>query len=462
MQITMTVNGAKRTVEAHPLRRLLDVLRVDLGLTGTKEGCGEGECGACSVRLDGKLVNACLVPALQLQGVSVDTIEGLGTAEQPDPLQKVFVEEGAVQCGFCTPGMVIASRVLLDRNPEPDRTDIRTALAGNLCRCTGYEKIIGAVELAAREQKAGSTVNSTGGPGSGEDRSYDVRSYSDTGGETPASSPASLDEAISILAEHGPETTLVAGGTDLMTNLKLGLVSPRRLLDVTRIPEARGISSQDGVLDIGAATTFAEIATDAQVKAKAPILADLARRVAAAAVQNRATIGGNLVTGSPAADSPPALLAMDAVLVLAGPGGRREVPMADFYTGYRETVRRPDEILLRIRVPVPPEETRQSFFKVGTRQAQACAKVNLAARARLLPDGRLADVRLAVGSMAPTVIALKETVQFLEGRILDGEAIEEASRLAEGDVIPIDDVRSTADYRRAITGRLVARFLQDL
>ena len=136
--------------------------------------------------------------------------------------------------------------------------------------------------------------------------------------------------------------------------------------------------------------------------------------------------------------------------------------MADFYTGYRETVRRPDEILLRIRVPVPPEETRQSFFKVGTRQAQACAKVNLAARARLLPDGRLADVRLAVGSMAPTVIALKETVQFLEGRILDGEAIEEASRLAEGDVIPIDDVRSTADYRRAITGRLVARFLQDL
>lgn len=457
MQITMTVNGAKRTVEAHPLRRLLDILRVDLGLTGTKEGCGEGECGACSVRLDGKLVNACLVPAFQLQGVSVDTIEGLGTAERPDPLQKVFVEQGAVQCGFCTPGMVIASRVLLDGNPNPDRSEIRTALAGNLCRCTGYEKIIGAVELAAREQNTGSTVNPTEKPDSGNDCSY-----GDVGGEMPASSPGSLDEAIALLAEHGPETTLVAGGTDLMTNLKLGLVSPRRLLDVTRIPEARGISSEEGSLDIGAATTFAEIAAHAQIKAQAPILADLARRVAAAAVQNRATIGGNLVTGSPAADSPPALLALDAVLVLAGPGGRREVPMADFYTGYRETARRPDEILLRIRVPVPPAETRQSFFKVGTRQAQACAKVNLAARTRLLPDGKLADVRLAAGSVAPTVISLKETAQFLEGRTPDGETIQEATRLAEADAIPIDDVRSTADYRRTITGRLVARFLQDL
>jgi len=457
MQITITVNGATRKVEAPPLRRLLDILRVDLGLTGTKEGCGEGECGACSVRLDGKLVNACLVPAFQLQGASVDTIEGLGTVERPDPLQKIFVEEGAVQCGFCTPGMVIASRVLLDGNPEPSRSEIRTALAGTLCRCTGYENIIGAVELAARERKAGSPVNATGGADAG-----DGCSCGNNGGEMPASSPASLDEAIALLAEHGPETTLVAGGTDLMTNLKLGLVDPRRLLDVTRIPEARGISSKEGVLDIGAATTFAEIAADAQVQAQAPILADLARRVAAAAVQNRATIGGNLVTGSPAADSPPALLALDAMLVLVGPGGRREVTMADFYTGYRETARRPDEILLRIRVPVPPTETRQSFFKVGTRQAQACAKVNLAARARLLPDGRLADVRLAVGSMAPTVIALKETVQFLEGRALDGETIEEASRLAEGDVIPIDDVRSTADYRRTITGRLVARFLQDL
>ena len=145
MKITCVINGTLRKLEVHPLDRLLDILRKNEGLSGAKEGCGEGECGACAVLLDGELVNSCMVPAMQVHGRTVLTVEGLGTPENPDILQKAFADEGAVQCGFCIPGMVMASRALLTRNPHPDRSAIRTALAGNLCRCTGYEKIFRAV-----------------------------------------------------------------------------------------------------------------------------------------------------------------------------------------------------------------------------------------------------------------------------------------------------------------------------
>ncbi len=149
MKITFTVNGKERTVEASPLRRLLDILREDLQLKGSKEGCGEGECGTCSVILDGKVVLSCLVPALRLPGSEVVTIEGIGTEANPHALQRAFMEEGAVQCGFCTPGMIMSARELLGRSAHPTRAEVRAALSGNLCRCTGYEKIFRAVEKAA-------------------------------------------------------------------------------------------------------------------------------------------------------------------------------------------------------------------------------------------------------------------------------------------------------------------------
>lgn len=151
MEIKLTVNGILRTLEVEPEERLLDVLRNRLHLMGTKEGCGEGECGACTVILDGQTVNSCLVLAVQAAERKVTTIEGLGDRHTPHPIQRAFVEEGAVQCGFCTPGMVLSAKALLDRNPRPGREEIARALSGNLCRCTGYDKIIRAVERAAKK-----------------------------------------------------------------------------------------------------------------------------------------------------------------------------------------------------------------------------------------------------------------------------------------------------------------------
>jgi len=151
-QISFTINGDAVTVDVHPMARLLDVVRQQLRLTGTKEGCGEGECGACSVLIDGELVNSCLTPVIQVEGASVTTIEGVATGEQLDAVQEAFIAHGGAQCGICTPGMVLAAVSLRDRNSQPSDDDIRTALSGNLCRCTGYMKIFEAVRrsIAAR------------------------------------------------------------------------------------------------------------------------------------------------------------------------------------------------------------------------------------------------------------------------------------------------------------------------
>jgi carbon-monoxide dehydrogenase small subunit len=149
VSVKLVVNGRDVTVSAPPMARLLDVLREELGLTGTKEGCGEGECGACAVLVDGELTNSCLVPVLQVAGAKVVTVEGLAGADELSPLQQAFVEHGGAQCGICTPGMLVAARALLDRTPHPSREQIKTGLAGNICRCTGYVKILDAVEKAA-------------------------------------------------------------------------------------------------------------------------------------------------------------------------------------------------------------------------------------------------------------------------------------------------------------------------
>ncbi|MGB7922854.1 MAG: (2Fe-2S)-binding protein [Pyrinomonadaceae bacterium] len=153
VDVTCTVNGALRTIRVHPMARLLDVLREELRLTGTKEGCGEGECGACSVLIDGELVNSCLVPMLQVEGAQVRTIEGAANGAQLHRVQQAFIECGGAQCGICTPGMVLAAISLLERTPQPSADEIRNGLAGNLCRCTGYMKIFDAVVRACQREE---------------------------------------------------------------------------------------------------------------------------------------------------------------------------------------------------------------------------------------------------------------------------------------------------------------------
>jgi xanthine dehydrogenase small subunit len=471
--VEFTVNGRRVSATVDGGRRLLDVLRLDVGLTGTKEGCGEGECGTCAVLLDGELVNSCLVPVGQVAGREVVTIEGLATDGRLAPVQASFLELGGTQCGMCAPGMLLAAQALLaSRRPSGD-ADIRAAIAGNLCRCTGYTRIIESIEAVA---EAGLPGAAAAADGAGDGRpALAVAAAVRLGLDVPLVRPTSLPEA---LARVGGDPALrpVAGGTDLRVEAAADPARRRPLLDLSGLDELRVIGIEQGELVLGALTTWEEMRQSAIVSGALPVLAAVAETMGAVAIRNRATLGGNCMTASPAGDLLPVLLATDARLEIAGPGGARLVPADAFWTGYRQTAVRPGELLAAIRIPlVPGRQVR--FRKVGTRRALSIAKV-LVAVAWHLDDGvgsagpgggappeagsaAWRDVRVALGSVAERPVRARHTEAVLEGRAPSPDLAAAAAAAVQAEITPIDDIRSTAAYRRAVTGRVLRRIILD-
>ena len=280
---------------------------------------------------------------------------------------------------------------------------------------------------------------------------------------TVALRPRSLAEAVRHLADD-PALVPVAGGADLMVRPLEALHRLDRVIDLLAIPELRGIREADGGLEIGATTPFTAIGRSPAVRAAFPALAAAAGQIGGWQIQNRATLGGNMANASPAGDSLPVLLALDAVVVAAGPAGRREIPYTAFHVGYRKTALQPGEIVAGVRLPFLPPGTVQAFRKVGTREAQAISKVVVAMAGRLA-DGRIADLRLAAGSVAATPVRLRAAEAAAVGLPPGPEAADgadRAGRAAAGEVTPIDDVRSTADYRRFALERVVRRMVLEL
>lgn len=277
---------------------------------------------------------------------------------------------------------------------------------------------------------------------------------------TLALRPRSLDEALGYLGET-PDLLPVAGCTDLMVTDALTRAAMDRVIDLTAVPELRGIREVAGGLEIGAATPFSQIRRSPAVARTFPALAAAAASIGGWQIQNRATLGGNLANASPAGDSLPVLLALEAVLVLAGPGGLRELPATTFHTGYRQTALQPGEIIARVRLPRPPLGSVQAFRKVGTREAQAISKV-VVARVGRVAGGRIAELRLAAGSVAPTPVRLPQAEAAGRGRLANAETAAAVGRAAAGEVTPIDDVRSTAAYRSFVLERVVRRLVLEL
>ena len=259
--------------------------------------------------------------------------------------------------------------------------------------------------------------------------------------------PKSLREALRMLRDEGPLVPM-AGCTDLYVALNFGTLAATRFLDVWRLRELRTIAVRDGTLSIGALATFTEIVQSPPVRRRLPMLVAASREIGGPQIQNRGTLGGNVANGSPAGDTLPVLAAVDATVVLTSAGGDRRVPFTTFYTRYRKSVMRPDELIAALEIaPVPG---RQWFRKVGTRAAQAISKVVMAA---VGPAGDAAP-RVALGSVAPTVVRLPSTEAALGG----GATLAEAQRVLLEEIAPIDDVRSTAEYRRRVAANLLARF----
>lgn len=277
--------------------------------------------------------------------------------------------------------------------------------------------------------------------------------------EPPVASPRSLDAAYAALGEAPARP--IAGGTDLMVALSGELGEPpERVLDLWRLDELRGIAIDGNVVSIGALTTYTDIRRSAVCREHLPALVDAAATIGAAQIQNRGTLGGNIASASPAGDTLPVLLALDAVIVCGSARGERSVPAVAFWTGYRETALAADELIVRIRVPLAAgRETR--FRKVGTRRAQSISKVVMALSYRDAgPAAPWSDVRLALGSVAPTPIRASGTEAALEGRPPTPETADRAAEILAAELHPIDDVRSTAEYRRLVAARVLHRLIR--
>lgn len=270
-------------------------------------------------------------------------------------------------------------------------------------------------------------------------------------------SVASLQDALDLLAAEPGEWTPFAGGTDLMVLLEAGRLPQRRFLDLWRVPELRGISHRPDEVVIGALATYTDLLRDPVITSEFPLVAEAAKVTGATAIQNRGTIGGNIANASPAADLPPALLVYGAWIELVSSGDRRRVPYGEFHTGYKTMDLAPTELIRSVSIPRGERFTRQTYRKVGTRRAQAISKLCFAAG--MTVDDRIREVRIALGSVAPTVVRARHAEWVLRGQSRGAHVIAEARAALAHDIAPIDDVRSTADYRLKVAGNLLEEFL---
>jgi CO/xanthine dehydrogenase FAD-binding subunit len=274
--------------------------------------------------------------------------------------------------------------------------------------------------------------------------------------------PKTLSDTLELLAREPGLWRVFAGGTDLMVLLESGALKHRNFLSIRHLPELRGIEITPEHVALGALTTYTQIQRDASVRREFPLLAAAARETGGIAIQNRGTLGGNVVNASPAADSPPALIVYDAVLEFVSTRGTRRVAYRDFHIGYKQMNMRPDEVLSRILLPRTTGDLQVYYRKVGTRKAQAISKICFAAGARLGGDGRITDARLGLGSIAPTVVRCTRTEEILRDRMPDEATILAARAMLVEEIAPIDDMRSTAQYRARVAANLLADFLSTL
>ena len=426
--------------DVSPMVTLLDWLRETRGLRGTKEGCAEGDCGACTVvveHVDGRheAMNACIALLGQIDGQSLRTVEGLrGQDGGPHPVQRAMAESDATQCGFCTPGFVMTAYAFASGGEAADLEIIHDALAGNLCRCTGYRPIVDAMkQVAGLEAEPAVALPRRDGSAVFDDRFF---------------APRTLDDLLELRADH-PEALLLAGGTDLGLLASRARKPPRSVIHVAHVPELSAIVEGKDEITIGAAVSYAR-AMPVFVAAFPAIRIYLAR-LGSRQIRTMGTIGGNLGTASPIGDMPPVLLALETRLKLASRRGTRELPLGDFFLDYRKTALAPDEVIQSLTMPrLWPGE---HFFcdKVSKRRDQDISTVAGAYRVRIRND-RIEDVRLAFGGMAATP---KRASRAEAALLKDGFAAAIAT--LPQDFQPIDDWRGTSAYRRQVAMNLLRR-----
>jgi xanthine dehydrogenase small subunit len=453
MGIRFLLNGEPQDVEVAPTVTLLDWLREARRLTGTKEGCNEGDCGACTVMVtdpDGtaRALNACILFLPQLAGRAVRTVEGIAGPEGAvHPVQQAMVDHHGSQCGFCTPGFVV-SMAVAHLNGRRDHDD---ALAGNLCRCTGYAPIIRSAEAAegtpvpdwmradAKALRDPAVISSLKGTGAGE----------------PPVAPTSADDLAAWYEAH-PNATLIAGATDVGLWVTKGLRELSPVAFLNQCSDLHGIVADMETIRVGAMTTVAEFGDF--MANRHPSLTELIRRYGSVQVRNAATIGGNIANGSPIGDSPPALIALGATLHLRKGDARRALPLEDFFLDYGRQDRAPGEFVEAVSIPVQPD--RLACYKLSKRFDQdisaVCGCFDIS-----VEDGVVAAARVAFGGMAGVPKRAAAVEAALVGQPWTVATIRQAQAAFAQDFVPLSDMRASAAYRLRTAQGMLMRYFHD-
>lgn len=480
----VTVNGRPRPFTGPAHTSALDWLRAQ-GLTGAKEGCAEGECGACSIlvarpgdpdapddRTRWTAINACLTPAAALADQEVVTSEGLGSTDDLHPVQTAMAMRGGSQCGYCTPGFICSMAAEFyrpdratdaavpdspaatcaghDEEHGPNGFDLH-ALSGNLCRCTGYRPIRDAAYGLPAEPAPDDPLALRRGSPAPTTTPTEV-----SGPQGRFVRPAGLDDVLDLLAE-GRSPVLVAGSTDFGVDVNLKGRREPLVVAIDRLPELRELRWEEDELEIGAALTLSEV--ERRLGGRVPLLAQVFPQFASRLIRNAATLGGNLGTGSPIGDTPPALLALEARLVLASRTGERTVPLAEYFTGYRATVRRPDELIKAVRIPLPVSPLT-AFHKIAKRRFDDISSVAVAF-ALTVDGGTITRAAIGLGGVAATPLRATATERALVGRPWSEETVRAAAEALRAEGTPMDDHRASGRYRTAMLGRSLEKLFAE-
>ncbi len=440
-----------------PTTTLLRYLRDRLQLSGTKEGCAEGDCGACTVvvadvRADGtptyRAVNSCLVLLPMVQGRRVYTVEALKANGAYHLVQESMARHLGSQCGYCTPGVVMSLVEAAYRDDLSDDWQIDDQLCGNLCRCTGYRPIRDAAKEVAGRCPNDALAERLRAPRDSMQLAY-------AHGAQRYFNPATLAELFDVVDAH-PSARFVCGGTDLSLEITKRFREPELLVSVEAIPELRKVDARDDGWDIGAAVTLTGL--QEALGGEVMPLEKMLRFFASRQIKNRATVGGNLCNASPIGDLAPVLLALGAELSLVSRRGTRRIGIDDFFLGYRKTALEPGEILATIHLPRLPADARASSFKVSKRRELDISAVAMGALVRLSADGVVTEARLGYGGLAATPARARQTEAALVGRVWCEETVRAAMDAIDLDFQPISDHRASAWYRTRVAKNLLVGF----